>query len=231
MTCMIRSLKRWLIMLLMAMVVLMLCTMLAKAQVRSDAIQTFPLPAPKDDDAALSAYKKVLRAEIAIDSTTTVRFYEQPTTVTIYNSSISIERGGASVATYNIGSMIDHQALRLVHTALLRSGETGMLVCEYEGGAIGAREGFAILHFSPTGFLLHTLPLTDFGKVVVFKDKPEQVEIWSALPDDAGSNADERVYVARACHWKVNGYVCGRPKRQPGRFSPGDVDDPGIEIR
>ena len=67
-----------------------------------------------------------------------------------------------------------------------------MLVCEYVGGAVGAIEGFAILRFSPDNIELHTLPLTDFGKVVVFKEKPEQAEIWSALPYPSGSDADPR---------------------------------------
>jgi hypothetical protein len=197
----------------------------------SKGIQTFPLPEPQADRAALDERKKVLRAEIAIDSSTTVRFYEEPTSETVYDSSISIERGGASIATHNIGRMIKHQALRLVHTALIRSGEKGMLVCEYEGGAVGAREGFAILRFSPAGFELHTLPLTDFGKVVVSRVNPEWAEIWSALADNAASTADERSYVTRACHWQSKGYVCGAPQRKAGRFAPGAIDDPGIEIR
>ena len=203
----------------------------AQTSPSSDAIQTFPLPEPQADDAAISDHKKVLRAEIAIDSTTTVRFYEQPTSVMVYNSTVSVERGGAVLATYNVGSLIKHQSLRLVHAALLRFGDSGVLVCEYEGGADAAREGFEVVRFSPAAIDLHTLPLTDFGKIVVFKGKPEQVEIWSGLPDGATSNADERPYVVRVCHLESKGYVCGSPKQQPGRFSPGDIDDPGIEIK
>jgi hypothetical protein len=195
------------------------------------AIQTFPEPDPQADEEAIAGHKKVLRAEIAIDPTTTVRFYEAPTSETVYNSSISIERGGSSIVSYEVGKMIKHQPLRLVHAALIRSNDGGVLVCEYEGGATGAREGFAVLHFSSGRFELHTLPLTDFGKVVVFRSKPERVELWSALSDDAGSNADPRVYATQSCRWQESGYSCGAPKRRPGRFSPGAIDDPGIEIR
>ena len=217
---------------LLALVVSKGASLWAQTSPGSDAIQTFPLPEPQADDAAISDHKKVLRAEIAIDSTTTVKFYEQPTSVTVYNSIVSVERGGAVLATYNIGSLIKHQSLRFVHAALLRSGDSGVLVCEYEGGADATtREGFAVLRFSPAGINLRTLPLTDFGKIVVFRSKPEQVEIWSGLPDGATSNADRRPYVARACRWEPKGYVCGSPKRQPGRFSPGAINDPGIEIR
>jgi hypothetical protein len=195
------------------------------------AIQTFPEPDPEADRIAIDEHKKVLRAEIALDSSITVRFYEEPTSETVYESSISIERGGTTVATYRVGRMVKHQPLRLVHAALIRSGDTGMLVCEYEGGAVGAREGFAVLRFSPGRFELHTLPLTDFGKVVVFRSRPDQAEIWSALPDNAGSAADPRAYAVRVCQWQPRGYVCGPGKRKPGRFSPGAIDDPGIEIR
>ena len=226
-----KSLRRASILLLLALVVSKGASLRAQTSPNSDAIQTFPLPEPQADDAAISDHKKVLRAEIAIDSATTVRFYEQPTSVTVYNSTVSVERAGAVLATYNVGNLIEHQSLRLVHAALLRSGDNGMLVCEYEGGADATREGFAILRFSPAGFNLHTLPLTDLGKVVVFRGKPEQAEIWSGLVGGTESNADERPYVARACRWQSKGYVCGTPKRKPGRFSPGDIDDPGIEIR
>jgi hypothetical protein len=196
------------------------------------SIQTFPEPDPQADENAISQHSKVLRAEIAIDPTTTVRLFEEPTSETVYNSSISIERGRASIATYNVAKMIQHQTLRLVHAALIRSNSSeGMLVCEYEGGAVGAREGFAILRFSPAGFELHTLPLTNFGKVVVFRSKPERAEVWSALPDDAGSNAAPMSYAMQSCRWRTKGYVCGTPKRMPGRFSPGSINDPGIETR
>lgn len=226
-----KSLMRASIVLLLALAVSKGATLQAQTSSSSDAIQTFPLPEPQADDAAISDHKKVLRAEIAIDSATMVKFYEQPTSVTVYNSTVSVERGGVALATYNVGSLIKHQSLRLVHAALLRSGDSGVLVCEYEGGADATREGFAVLRFSPAGIDLHTLPLTDFGKIVVFKGKPDQVEIWSGLPDGATSNADERPYVVRACRWGAKGYVCGSAKRQPGRFSPGAIDDPGIEIR
>ena len=217
---------------LVALTALISCAQLrAQTNTGSEAIQTFPLPEPQADDAAISGHKKVLRAEIAIDSTTTVRFYEQPTSELIYNSTVSVERGGVPIATYNVGSMIKHQPLRLVHTALLRSGDIGMLVAEYEGGAVGAKEGFAILRFSPAGVELHTLPLTDYGKIVVFKGKPEQVEIWSALDDNVGAAAADRSYSTRTCHWQPKGYVCGPPKRKPGLFTPSGISDPGIEIR
>jgi len=197
----------------------------------AQSIQTFPEPDPQADEDVIAGHKKVLRAEIAIDPTITVRFYEEPTSETVYHSSISIERGRTSIASYEVGKMIGHQPLRLVHAALIRSDDGGMLVCEYEGGAAGTREGFAILRFSPGRFELHTLPLTDFGKVVVFRSKPEQVEIWSALPDDAGPNAAPMAYATQICRWQVKKYSCGTPKRRPGLFSPASIDDPGIEIR
>lgn len=220
---------------LLVIVALLLGHWLLRAQPKpvdstGQAIQTFPLPEPQADRAAIDERKKVLRAQIPVTPSLTVRFFEEPTSETVYNSSITVESGG-SMSTYRIGELIKHQALRLVHTALIRSGDTGMLVCEYEGGAVGAREGFAVLRFSQSGFTLHTLPLTDFGKIVVSKGNPEWAEIWSALPDNAASTADERYYATRSCRWQPNGYVCGSQKRQSRRFAPGAIDDPGIEIR
>jgi len=225
------SLKRISAALLLAMGTVSSASLHAQTKPNAEPIQTFPLPDPQADEAALSAHKKVLRAEIAIDSATTVRFYEEPTDVTVYNSTVSVERGTNVIATYNVGSLIKHQALRLVHVALLRSGDRGMLVGEYEGGAVGAREGFAILHFSPAGVELHTLPLTDYGKVVVFRSQPERAEIWSARDDGVGAAADPKAYARRSCRWAAKGYVCGSPKLKPGRFSPSDINDPGIEIK
>jgi hypothetical protein len=235
----IRSQRQWLTLLFVALALFSQAS-IGRAQTQpvgagkadgSQGIQTFPEPEPQADEAAISGHKKVLRGKIAIDSSTAVRFYEEPTSETVYNSSISVERAGASIVSYKVGPMIKHQALRLVHAALLRSGDTGMLVCEYEGGAVGAREGFAILRFSPAGFELHTLPLTDYGKVVVFRGKPEQVELWSALDANVGAAAADRSYATRTCRWRSEGYVCDAPKRKPGLFTPGGISDPGIEIR
>lgn len=195
-------------------------------------IQTFPEPDVQSDHIAIDGHKKILRVEVTITPGTIVRFYEQPTSMAVYNSTVSVERDGSVIATYPVGRMIRHQALRLVHMVLLKSGDTGMLVGEYEGGAVGAREGFAILRFSPSGVKLHTLPLTDYGKVVVLRSNPDQVEVWSADPDeDVGSPVADRPYVTRACRWQAQGFLCDPPKRKQGVFTPGGISDPGIEIR
>jgi hypothetical protein len=89
-----------------------------------------------------------------------------------------------------------------------------------------------ILRFSPSGVKLHTLPLTDYGKVVVFASNPDQVEVWSADQDeDVGSPVADRPYVTRICRWQAQDFLCGPPKRKPGVFTPGGISDPGIEIR
>jgi hypothetical protein len=201
-------------------------------QQREGTVQTFPWPAARSDDSAINNHRKVLRAEVLIRPDTWVRFYEQPTSITEYNSTVSVQHGQRVIATYPVGRMIQHQALRLVHVALLRSGDSGTVVAEYEGGGVGAREGFAILRFSPSGVKLHTLPLTDYGKVVVFKNSPDQVEVWSADPDeDVGSPVADRPYITRTCRWQAQAFLCGTTRRQLGVFTPGGISDPGIEIR
>jgi len=196
------------------------------------ATHMFVRPSPNEYMNAIEKAKKVLRARIVLDGSTTVEFYERPKDIDFYNSTIVVNRRGEASRSYNIGNLIKHQALSLVHVGIVPSGDdAGMLIAEYEGGAVGARVGFAILRFSPAGVELHTLPLTNFGKVVVFRGKPEQVEIWSALPYPAGADADPRAYATQACRWQGDGYECNPPKRHPGRFSPAAIDDPGIEIR
>jgi len=199
---------------------------------KTPVIHMFLGPSPTEYMKAISENKDVLRSRILLDSSTIVEFHERPRGIDFYDSTIVVSRREAASRTYNVGSLIGHQALSLAHVAIVPSGNgAGMLVCEYVGGAVGAREGFAILRFSPAGLDLHTLPLTDFGKVVVFKRRPERAEIWSALPYGAGADADPMYYSTRSCRWKSNGYDCGPPRRKRGRFGPAAVDDPGIEIR
>jgi len=196
------------------------------------ATHMFVRPSPDEYMKAIDEKKQVLRAKVVLDNATTVEFYERPRDIDFYDSTIVVNHRGSASRSYNVGVLIKHQALSLAHVGIVPSGNgAGMLVCEYEGGAVGAREGFAILRFSPTGFELHTLPLTNFGKVVVFAGKPEQAEVWSALPYPAGSDADPMVYATQSCRWESEGYKCSAPKRRQGSFPPAAIDDPGIEIR
>lgn len=198
---------------------------------KTSATQLFVRPDPAEYMKAINENRQILRAKIVLDSFPTIDLYEKPKDIDFYDSTVVVNRQGKS-QIYNVGNLIKHQALSLAHAAIVPSGnEAGMLVFEYEGGAVGAREGFAILRFSRAGFELHTLPLTDFGKVVVFRSKPELVEIWTALNDYIGSDADRRFYATRACHLKADGYACEAPRRKRGRFYPADINDPGIEIR
>ena len=75
-----------------------------------------------------------------------------------------------------------------------------------------------------------TLLLADFGKVVVFRSKPERAEIWTALSDFVGSDVNPRNYAARICLLQPSGYACGAQTRQPKRFAPAAVNDSDLEI-
>jgi hypothetical protein len=200
---------------------------------KTATVHAFVGPTPTEYQKAIDEEKEVLRARVVLDGATTVEFYERPKDIDFYDSTIVVNRRGGAIRSYNVGELIKHQALSLARVGIVPSGDgSGMLVCEYEGSPTGGSEGFAILRFSPAGFELHTLPLTDSGKVVVFKSKPEQVEIWSALSDYVASDADPRNYATRACHLQTQeGYVCGPPKRKHRRFIPSDIFETGIEIR
>jgi hypothetical protein len=199
---------------------------------KSPAIHAFASPSPDEYQKVIDEDKNVLRARILLDGSTTVEFREHPKDIDFYDSTVVVNRKGEQSRSYNIGELIKHQALSLAHVALIPSTDgAGMLVCEYEGGFVGAREGFAVLRFTRDNFELHTLPLADFGKVVVFKSKPDQATVWSALPYPRGTDAEPMAYSTQACRWETKGYVCDPPKRKRGRFSPASINDPGIEIR
>lgn len=199
---------------------------------KSPAVHAFVSPSPDEYQKAIDEDKNVLRGRIMLDSSTTVEFHEHPKDIDFYDSTVVVNRKGEPSRSYNVGELIKHQALSLAHVALIPSiNGASMLVCEYEGGFVGAREGFAILRFTPDSFDLHTLPLADFGKVVVFKSKPDQATVWSALPYPRGTDAEPMAYSTQACRWETKGYVCDPPKRKRGRFSPASINDPGIEIR
>jgi hypothetical protein len=199
---------------------------------KSPAVHEFTSPSPIQYQNAIDEDKDVLRARIQLDRSTTVEFHERPKDIDFYDSTVVVNRKGEPSRSYSIGELIKHQALSLAHVAIVPSiNGPSMLVCEYVGGFVGSREGFAILRFSSGSFELHTLPLTDFGKVVVFRSKPDLATIWSALPYPRGSDAEPMAYSTQACRWQTEGYVCDPPKKRRGRFSPASINDPGIEIR
>lgn len=195
-------------------------------------IRMFLSPSPTEYMQAIDKSRQILRAKIMLNESRTVEFYERPKSIDFYNSTIVVSQRGGVSRSYNVGALIKHQALSLAHVGIvpLQNG-AGMLVCEYEGGAVGAREGFAILRYSSSGFKLHTLPLTSFGKVVVFRSNPKKAEIWSALPNDVGADAEPMFYTTRSCLWKKNRYECSSPKRKRSRYAPAAIDQPGIEIQ
>jgi hypothetical protein len=199
---------------------------------KSPGIHTFVSPSPAEYRKAIDGDKDVLRGRILLDGSTTVEFHERPKDIDFYDSTVVVTHKGEPGHSYHVGELIKHQALSLAHVAVVPSiNGPSMLVCEYEGGAVGAREGFAILRLSSSGFDLHILPLTDFGKVVVFRNMPDQATVWSALPYPRGADADPMFYSTQACRWETKDYVCSPPKRKRGSFSPASINDPGIEIR
>jgi hypothetical protein len=197
---------------------------------KDPVILRYGLPSDENYEKAIKENLRLLRARILLDGATVVSFYEKPKNpYEFFDSTIVIERHGFATRTYNICDLIKDQALALVYVAFLRSvnGET-MLVCNYEGGGTGAQQGFAILHFSSTDFSLSTLPLTLYGKVVVFKSKPWLVELWSAK---SGLRAYPNSYATQSCQLKNEYYRCESPKKLRGLFVPNSIIDPGIQIR
>jgi hypothetical protein len=199
---------------------------------KSPAIHGFLSPSPSEYEKAIDDDKGMIRAMILLGSSMRVEFREHPKSIDFYDSTVAVYQQGKEVRAYNIGEMIHHQALSLAHVGVMPlGGGQGLLVCEYEGGFVGAREGFAILRFSTERFELHTLPLADFGKVVVFRSKPDEAEIWSALPYPRGTDAEPMSYSTQACRSGNDGYECSPPRRKRGLYGAATINDPGIEIR
>ena len=200
---------------------------------RAPILLSYVRPSFDEYDEAIGGNKTLFRGRIVLDEATVVSFYETPKDVDFVNSTIVVKRRGSAAKTYNVDDLINHQALSLAYAALIRSdNDETMLVCNYADGFASMQpQGFAILHFSPSGVALNTLPLTDAGKVVVFKSKPWLAEVWSSLPEPRGSVVEPRPYATQLCHWQREGYRCASPKRQKSFFSPLSVTDPGIDIR
>lgn len=198
-----------------------------------DEIRAYTLPNAKADDDALSNHRTIQRALIKIDETLTIEVSERPTSVDNFDTFVTTRGVNRKPQVYYVGRMIGDKALRLVHGALLRSDShsgmlSGMLVLEFEGGSVGAREGFAILRYGPEWVQLHVLPLSDYGKVVVFPDRQDLAEVWSGdcasmPPGSAGCG-----YRKRLCTWSSTGYTCSKWSVVKGLFK---ISDTGIEIR
>jgi hypothetical protein len=199
---------------------------------KTPAIHEFTWPKPDEYMAAIEAHRIILRTRVTLPGSIRVEFSERPKDIDFYDSSSEVFRQDGGRRTYDVGELIHHQALHLTAIALVPSvNGTGRLICAYLGGAVGARAGFAVLYYSRASADLSVLPLTDFGKIVVSRSKPEEAEIWSALSDYVGTDADPRHYSKRTCRLQAQGFVCGPGKRIAGRFAPEGVNQPGIEIR
>jgi hypothetical protein len=195
-------------------------------------IQTFPEPDAQVDSDAISKHRTIHRATIKVDETLTVDISERPQSDQNFDSLATVRRINEKPQLFWIGRLIHHRQLRLVHAALIRSdGHSGMLVLEFEGGAVGAREGFAVLRYTTKNFRLNVLPLTDYGKIVVFRNQPTVADIWSGDCADISSDAGGCEYRTRTCRWSDDGYACAASQKAKGLFNKGDISDPGIEIK
>lgn len=195
-------------------------------------VQTYPVPDPQVYDNAMSRHRSIERARIALNTSISVDLLERPRSIDDNDSILVLRVSSQPPKTFHIGHLIGHPQLRVVHTALVHTdSNSGMLVLEYEGGAVGAREGFAVLRYDRQSAQLHVLPLTDYGKVVVFRQNQGLAEIWSGDCANSSLDSDGCKYTTRMCTWKDEGYSCGHPLKKDGKFNQGDISDPGIEIR
>ncbi|MGA9060848.1 MAG: hypothetical protein WB341_04185 [Terracidiphilus sp.] len=184
------------------------------------------------DSDAISKHRTIHRATIKIDDSLIVGISEHPRDDYDFDTLVTVRRVNEKPQLFWIGRLIRHGQLRVVHFALLRTdGHSGMLVLEFEGGAVGASEGFAVLQYTPDKLWPNVLPLTNYGKIVVFRNQPEVAEIWSGDCADISSDAGGCEYRKRTCKWSETGYSCSASQSIKGLFNKGDISDPGIEIK
>ena len=205
------------------------CSQSNAAVADQDEIRAYTVPDAKADDDALSNHRTIQRALIKIDETLTVEVSERPTSVDNFNTFVTTHSVNRKPQIFYVGRMIGDRPLRLVHGALLRSNShSGMLVLEFEGGSVGAREGFAILRYGPEWVQLSVLPLSDYGKVIVFRDRQDLAEVWSGDCASMPSDSAGCEYRRRLCTWSRTGYICDKSTNVKGLFK---ISDTGIEIR
>ena len=196
-------------------------------------IRTYPVPSPQKYDHAINGHRLVERAKITLSDSVSVELFEQPRSIEDYDSIVKVIVSGKKPEIVRVGHLIGCPELRVVHAALVRSDSvSGALILEYEGGGIGAREGFAVLRFDRHSAQIHVLPVTNFGKVVFHRNNHEIAEIWSGnecLNIPPGAEGCE--YTTRLCKWEEESYSCGQPKKMEQVFNPNDISDPGIEIQ
>ena len=202
----------------------------------SSEIQTFPVPFASDEEAAGDENRPTIRAGFVLNSALSLNVTEHALTdLSGYGTEVVVKHKGGREDHFQIWKLIGNSDLRLVHAAEVCSGPTDRtLVLEYEGNPTGGIEGFALIRYSSSGdsVEVYTLPITQQGKIVVFKNIPDYVQVWTTVPGGSiTSEVSERRYRIRSCTLQKGRFMCGTKGHVVGLYSPGEIDDPGIEIK
>lgn len=202
----------------------------ARSVIGKPRILTVPRPSVNQYEAAISRQDELLRLSLAIQGER-IDFYEWPKDIDDIRSQVTLRCKGTPRQHFDVGRLVGHRSLSLVHVATIpQSNHSYIVVAEYEGGAVGARIGFAIMRVSHDQCALRALPLTAYGKVVVSMRRPDEFVLWSALGGEVGPSIARRRYGTRTCTWRRDSLSCGREAVQEGMFYPTAMNDPGIAI-
>ncbi len=161
----------------------------------------------------------IVQARVRLDASTTVRIVERPRSssdIDKYNSTIIIRRGQAQ-QIYPLEQLVKGGSeLRLVEIASECTGPgVGLVLLAFESLYTGSAEGFAVIEFSPEQIAVHALPIVNQGRIVIRKDRPEEIELWSALGSASAIDCDacRKYYAVQYCRVAQPGIEC---KKQPG---------------
>jgi hypothetical protein len=198
--------------------------------------ETFPLLLPpKDEDGKLIS-QMLARAKFRLNEETTLRIIEYPRSrgdEDTYNSVIVIEQAGRH-KEYPLASTIrGGSALRLLKSfSYCMSSGKGLLALSFQAGWTGSAQGFVLIPYSKDWIDVKTFPIVYQGRMVISRSDPNNVELWSSVPEDRHTcDACEKRYSIQDCKIGGRSTICKKRPNVEGPISPSQFIHESIKIQ
>jgi hypothetical protein len=177
----------------------------------------------------------LVQARIILDSSTVVKVVEYPQSGPGFddsNSTIIVEQNSTK-KVFRIKDLIKYGSImRLVEYATVcNSPDDSTIFLGFDGGSTGDFEGFAVIHSSPNGIEVMTLPYALQGRIVINRSTPDELELWSATDSDmALCGACKKHYFVRECRVGQKNVECIRRVGLVGPLNPDAFMSKRIDI-
>lgn len=130
------------------------------------------------------AGQQLVQLRFQINGNTSISVVEHPASdkdLDKYNSTLILRRNHEK-QTYALAQLVKGgDVLRVVELACICTApDRGVIYLAFEAGSTGAAEGFVAIPFSSQGVSAYGLPISYQGRIVVKRDHPGSVELWSA---------------------------------------------------